>query len=225
MTKSDTNWVEEYLETHSPKEAERDIPVVPAGWPFTQHGALHISPEHLSRWIRGQGEIKTGPIAAAKILKSQGGTPSGLSQRTICPGQKDQTYRFWRMPEPETPQQGPTAQDPEGQGSQAPEHQAPEQQAPKEKTCQRCGAVGQYSHGDGLLCVDCFDELVSFRNVACVCGAPVGEPCRTKSGRVLSKSHKSRLNELAELNRKGWEKNRQNLEEATGRPMSELEYK
>ena len=225
MTKSDTNWLEKYLETHSPREAERDIPVVPAGWPFTQHGALHISPEHLSRWIRGQGEIKTGPTAAAKILKYQGGTPSGLSQRTIVPGQIHQTYRFWRMPEPEPPQGGPTAQDAEGQGGPAPEHQAPEQQAPKEKTCQRCGAGGQYPDGDVLVCVDCIDELVSFQRVPCGCGAQAGEPCRTKSGKVISTAHKPRLAALDKLNGKEWEENRRDLEKATGQPMSELEYK
>ena len=220
MTKSDTNWLEKYLETHSPKEAEPDIPVVPAGWPFTQHGTLHVSPEHLSRWIRGQGEIKTGPTAAARILKSQGGTPSGLSQRTIIPGQIHQTYRFWKIPEPEPPQQRPMPEDVDGQGGQA-----PERQAPNEKECQRCGNVGQYSHDNGLLCVDCLNELVSFERVPCGCGASVGEPCRTKSGKVISNAHKTRLAALDELNRKGWEENRRDLEKATGGPISELEYK
>ena len=213
MTKSDTNWLEKYLETHSPKEAEPDIPVVPAGWPFTQHGTLHVSPEHLSRWIRGQGEIKTGPTAAARILKSQGGTPSGLSQRTIIPGQIHQTYRFWKMHKQE------------GQDDALPQDQEAQDQKAQDQKCKRCGNVGQYSHGDVLVCVDCIDELVSFQRVPCGCGAQAGEPCRTKSGKVISTAHKPRLAALDKLNGKEWEENRRDLEKATGQPMSELEYR
>lgn len=197
MSNTDTDWTEQYMEAHPPQNEDVEIEVEglarPAGWPFIQAGALHISPEHLSHWVRSQGDIKTGPTAAAKILKEQGGTPSGMSS----PMGPNQVYRFWTMPQPEPPQ---------GEGQDG---QAEEQQGPKDKKCRRCGNVGQYCHGDGLLCVDCFDELAhilrSFQRVPCICGASASEPCRTKSGKVISKAHKTRLAALDELNRKEWE--------------------
>ena len=209
MSNTDAEWMEQYMEAHPPqdKEVEVEVEVLarPAGWPFIRKDILHISPEHLSHWVRSEGDIKTGPTAAARILKSQGGTPSGLSQRAISPGREDQTYRFWKMHKQEGQDdaipQNQEAQDQEAQDQEAQGQEAQGQEA-QEKKCKRCGPVGQYSHGDGLLCVDCLNELVSFQRVPCSCGAQAGEPCRTKSGKVISTAHKPRLAALDELNRK-----------------------
>ena len=103
MTKTAEKWIQEYTEAHPPSERHPDDLGAPAGQPFTHEDHLFISPDHLARWIRGNGNLKTGPFDARDMIKAQGGMPTGISQR--IPWQPDSgyqniVYRFWRIPHP-----------------------------------------------------------------------------------------------------------------------------
>ena len=177
---------------------------------------------------RGRGDRGRGPSQTGRLALHTSGSPPHQPGASLALGPQPRRHQdrpdrsgqdpegarrdaqrdeLSDGPEPSVPLlDNAPAEPPQGEGQDG---QAEEQQGPKDKKCRRCGNVGQYCHGDGLLCVDCFDELAhilrSFQRVPCICGASASEPCRTKSGKVISKAHKTRLAALDELNRKEWE--------------------
>ena len=109
MSDNPDQWFNQYIQEAPPVEDTEDGPTSSGGRPFTREDGLFVSPDHLARWMRGQGEVTTGPNEARQIIEAQGGTPSGMAVRITWPGISHTTCRFWRIPQaqaapPETPE-------------------------------------------------------------------------------------------------------------------------
>ena len=99
MKDNPDQWFNQYVQEMPPVEDTEDGPTSSGGRPFTREGDLFISPDHLARWMRGQGMVATGPNEARQIIETQGGTQSSRAVRIIWPGISHTTCRFWRIPQ------------------------------------------------------------------------------------------------------------------------------